>query len=222
MCDFDFSEGWSASRHAHVIAHHEWEHGVRLRHTAQFELVGNAQEFDLLLVRPFSSKYARSRAERISRRSIREPVSEGGYDKPLYFAHCSPLVLLPHAVLLVRAGYAVGIAVLERRPIMELYRWTNRPHFELVQRIPNTVRWAIVHAWLLPSLRGRGVGTEFVRQTITGVRETPDTVGWLSPYTPAGLRLIARLTMIGFHRAVSDLPSWERVERPFDRNRTAG
>ena len=162
ICDFDYSEGWSASRRAHVIAHHEWEHGVCLRRLQVFEKVGQIQDCSVLLVRPSSPGFVKRRAERLSRRSIREPLDEGGFDKPLYFANGSPVELLPHAMLLKHGRYGVGIAVLERRPVIEIYRWTARPTFELAHRLSETVRWTIVHVWLLPagtwSRVGHGIG----------------------------------------------------------------
>jgi hypothetical protein len=219
ICDYYYSSDWSSSRRAHVIAHDEWFRGVRLRRRQDFEDVGQIQDFQALLVRPSSSLFARHRAERVSRRSIREPIDEGGYDTPPYYAEGpdSPTELSAHAVVLGRETHAVGIVVLERRPIIELYRWTTRPHFELAAELPPTVRWAIVHTWLLPELRGRGVASDLVRAAVQGVNETPDTVGWLSPYTGAGWRLIERLTTAGFHRAICKLPPIENVPPPFQK-----
>lgn len=35
VCDFDYSEHWSASRRAHIIVHHEWEHVTLAGHDRQ-------------------------------------------------------------------------------------------------------------------------------------------------------------------------------------------
>jgi GNAT superfamily N-acetyltransferase len=148
-----------------------------------------------------------------------EPLDEGGHDKPLYFADAkdSPPELHSHAILLSRDAFGVGIVVLERRPIVDFYKWNPRRCVEFVGNLPETIRWSVIHVWLLPQLRGRGVASELVRTAIEGVNEVPDTVGWLSPYTRKGRDLIARVTKLGFHRAVCDLPPPEVVERPFRR-----
>jgi GNAT superfamily N-acetyltransferase len=163
----------------------------------------------LLLARPTSSSYARRRAERVARRAIREPLGDGKYDWPTYYAEGldSPPDLQAHAVLLHRGGYGVGIVVLERRPVVEYYKWLARQTFELAHRLDEgTVRWTMVHVWLLPSLRGKGIATALTRAVIAATGESADTIGWLSPFTNAGRRLVARVTASGFHRALCDLP----------------
>lgn len=158
VCHCDYSADWSAERRHHLIAHYEWFNGIRLRQPHAFEIVGEVQGLRVLLVRPSSPIFAKRRAERVSRRSIRESVNEGGYDKPTYFAETSnsTFLLFPHAVLIVRDGCGVGIVVIERRPIVQFYRWKESGGWELARELANTVRWTIVHAWLLPaSLRGQ-------------------------------------------------------------------
>jgi hypothetical protein len=218
VCGFDYSPDWSPSRREHVIRHHEWEHGVRLRSLDEFEEVGEVEGLKALLVRPDSRLFLRRQAERASRRSIREDVFEGGYDKPLYYAQPPDAVpaLHAHAVLLASDVYAVAILVLERRHVIERYGWTTRPEFELVEALPGLVRWTIVHVWVMPALRGRGLGGGLVRLAIEGVGETPDTIGWLSPFTKDGYRLMAGVTSEGFHRAWGqELPPLEEVPPPF-------
>jgi ribosomal protein S18 acetylase RimI-like enzyme len=212
VCDFDYSPDWSPSRREHVIRHYEWEHGVRLRRLGDFEAVGEVEGLKALLVRPDAPLFQRRQAERVSRRSIREPVDEGGYDKPLYYAAPPDAVpaLHAHAVLLASGVHAVAILVLERRHVIERYRWTERPGFELVEELPEPVRWAIVHVWVMPALRGRGLGAGLVRLAVEGVGETPDTIGWLSPFTKDGYRLMACVTSEGFHRA------WGQEVPPFE------
>ncbi len=218
VCGFDYSPDWSPSRREHVIKHHEWEHGVRLRRIEDFEEVGEVGGLKALVVRPDSRLFLRRQAERVSRRSIREPVLEGGYDKPQYYAEPPDAVpaLHAHAVLLARGAHAVAILVLERRHVIERYRWTTRPEFELVEALPDPVRWTIVHVWVMPALRGRGLGGGLVRLAIEGVGETPDSIGWLSPFTKDGYRLMAGVTSEGFHRAWGqELPPLEEVPPPF-------
>lgn len=218
VCGFDYLPGWSSSRREHIIRHHEWEHGVRLRRLEDFEEVGQVEGLKALLVRPESPLFVRRQAERVSRRSIREPLSEGGYDKPQYYADVpdSPSELHAHALLLARGTDAVGILVLERRHVIERYRWTMRPDFELEERLPDPVRWAVVHVWVLAGMRGRGLGGGLARLAVEGVGETPDTVGWLSPFTKNGYQLMARITGDGFHRAWNgELPPFEEVPPPF-------
>jgi hypothetical protein len=156
----------------------------------------------------------------VSRRSIREPIFEGGYDVPQYYAdeRFSPRVLNAHALLVARESFGVGILVLERRPVIQHYRWTSRPEFELLNSIDDLVRWSIAHIWLHPKVRGQGIADEMVRVAAQGVCETPDTIGWLSPITRRAFHLMARVTVDGFHRAVQDLPPSETVTRPFVQN----
>jgi hypothetical protein len=217
-CGFDYWPERSSSRRKHIIRHYEWEHGVRLRRLKDFEEIAEVGGLKAILVRPTSSLFLRRQAERVSRRSIREPLLEGGYDKPPYYAETpdSPPALHAHAVLLTKEGHAVGILVLERRLLIEKYRWTEQPHFELAEKIPKVVRWTIVHAWVLPGLRGRGLGAGLARLAAEGVGETPDTIGWLSPFTDAGYCLAARVSSEGFHRAWNGkLPPLKRVPPPF-------
>jgi hypothetical protein len=133
--------------------------------------------------------FQRRQAERVSRRSIREPLEDGGYDKPQYYAEPPDAVpeLHAHAVLLASGLYAIGILVLERRHVVERYRWTARPRFEFVERLPDPVRWTVTHVWFLPSFRGRGLGAGLARLVAKGVGETLDSIGWLSPYTRHGV-----------------------------------
>jgi len=219
VCGFDYTPGWSPSRREHVIRHHEWEDGVRLRRLGEFEDVGQVEGLRALLVRPTSPLFLRRQAERVSRRSIREPLMEGGYDKPTYYAEPpdSTPALHAHAVLLAEGAHAVGVLVFERRHVYQRYRWTERPKFELVEELPDPVRWTIVHAWVLPASRGRGLGSGLARLAIEGVGETPDTVGWLSPFTEGGYRLMARVTADGFCRAWQEVPPFEEVPPPFPR-----
>jgi hypothetical protein len=136
---------------------------VRLRQLRLFETVGMVQGLKILLVRPSSPLFARNRAERMSRRSIREPVDDGGFDQPTYYARksISTVQLHPHAVLLGRDRFGVGIIVLERRPIIEFYRCT-KPSWELAGPIEHAVRWTVVHVWILPELRRQGIATNLV------------------------------------------------------------
>jgi ribosomal protein S18 acetylase RimI-like enzyme len=219
VCGFDYWPDLSRDRREHIIRHHEWEHGVRLRRLEEFEEVGEVEGLKAFLVRPTSPLFLRRQAERVSRRSIREPLFEGGYDKPQYYAERpdSPPELHAHAVLLARGAYAVAMLVLIRRHVVERYRWTERPHFELAEGLPDPVRWAIAHVWVLPDLRRRGLASGLVRLAAEGVGETPDSIGWLSPFTKAGRRLMARVTADGFHRAWQwmGLPPLEEVPPPF-------
>jgi hypothetical protein len=216
-CGLVYSQQRSPSRRQHTLTHYEWIHGVRLRQPSDFEDIGEIHGLRALLVRPSSSLFLRRRAERVARRAIRGPVSEERYDRPQYFAQGSnsPDELYAHAVLLARDMHGVGIVVLERRPIIEFYRWTTRPKYELAYELTDTSRWSIVYAWLLPDLRGCAIATGLVRLAINGFNETPDTIGWLSPYTTRGFGLIARLTLSGFHRAQDELPQPYAVNHPF-------
>jgi GNAT superfamily N-acetyltransferase len=225
VCDFDYSPDWSPSRREHVIRHYEWEHGVRLRRLQEFEAVGEVDGSKALLVRPDSRRFLRRQAERVSRRSIREPLGQGAYDQPVYYAEPPGAVpeLHEHAVLLASGGCAVAILVLERRHLIQRYRWTARPRFELAEHLPEPVRWTIAHVWVLPALRGHGLGRGLVRLAAEGVSETPDTIGWLSPFTRSGKRLMASVTSDGFHRACGqEVPPLEEVAPPFPRHRDGG
>ena len=185
---------------------------------AVFTDVHAGEGLTAVLVRPESPVFLRRQAERVSRRSIREPLDEGGYDKPQYYAEPPDSVpaLYAHAVLLASGLSAIGILVLERRHVVERYRWTVRPRFELAEKLPAPVRWSITHVWVLRAFRGRGLGGGLVRLAAEGVGETHDTIGWVSPFTRHGRRLMARVTSEGFHRAWGqELPPFEEIPRPF-------
>jgi GNAT superfamily N-acetyltransferase len=86
----------------------------------------------------------------------------------------------------------------------------------LAHETANTVRWAIVHVWLLPEIRGQGIATDLVRMAVQGVKETPDTVGWLPDFSLAARSLLRRLTDVGFHRASHELPPFGLLDPPFN------
>ncbi len=62
VCGFRYMPAWSPSCREHVIRHHEWEHGVRLRRLEDFETVGEVEGLKALLVRPTSPLFLRRQA----------------------------------------------------------------------------------------------------------------------------------------------------------------
>jgi ribosomal protein S18 acetylase RimI-like enzyme len=208
---------WSSRRH--LIAHDEFLHGVRVRASHSYEVVRSGVEYSILLVRPSSPLWQRMRAERVSRRSIREPLWEGGYDKPTYYAEPEPeeMLLFPHTLLLCRGKRAVGILVLEARPIRSFLRWSGE--VELVEETVSTgeIRWTVTHAWVLPTLRQRGFATALVHTAAAGVATNIGSLGWMPPFTTAGLRLVRRVAPDGAFVASHAIPNHlDGINAPFE------
>jgi hypothetical protein len=217
VCDERYFDDTSGRRQ-HTVRHDEWLQGVRLRRVDRFERVGAAGTVDILLVRPSSPESIRLRAERVSRRAVREPLEEGGYDKPLYYANGvdSPPELRAHVLLLASAGRCVGTLVLEVRPVDGYYVWgPDRSRVDLASVLNDEPRWSVVHVWVLASMRKRGLARVLIDSAVRGVGQPADTLGWMSPYSNAGFGLMKRVTVRGFHRAVTDLPMSNQLPSPF-------
>src|SRR5690242_16433095 len=110
--------GWSLEERAHRVQHDEYLNGVKLRQIDRFEHVGVIGSHHVLLVRPDSDLFSRRRTERLARRAIREPVFEGGYDNPTFYADNRYYIvpeLQTHALVVEHDNRGIALAVIERR-----------------------------------------------------------------------------------------------------------
>ena len=206
-------------RRAHCVFHDEYLLGVRLRRLDAFKHVGMIDDANVLLVRPDSRRFARLRAERVSRRAIEEPVDAGGYDKPTFYAE-NEYSIVPefasHALLLSRHGRGIGLLVMERRVPRGRYRWdANAERYALTSEETRGTTWAVVHVWLLPSARGRGFATRLVEMGLQGFAVEPGEEAWLTPFTEGGFSLFRRIAPAGFWAAGNEYPRGDSFPRPF-------
>ena len=201
------------------MQHSEHVSGVGLGRIEKYEHVGALGAFRILLVRPDDDSFTRRRAERVSRRAIREPVREGGYDAPTFFAD-DPYSIVPelqsHAVLIADGSCGVGLAVFERRQREIWYEWSESAEvYQLTSTSGAGVAWSIVHVWLLGSLRGRGLGVELLRICFEGFATEPSSGGWYTPFSQNGGRLVRRFAPSGFWYAGDAPLLLEDLPRPF-------
>jgi hypothetical protein len=223
ICDACGFRGLSHSPYferRHVIYHDEHFNGVRLRRGDSFELVGRIDGAELYLVRPESPRFPRLRAERLSRRAIDEPVAEGGYDKPTFYAE-DRYQIVPqhhtHALVLAQASRGVGLLVFERRERQARYDWEEaESHYVLAVGIPAGGAWTLVHIWLLPSLRQKGLATRMIKMVLSGLRTEPTAIVWQTPLTAAGFGLVRYFAPQFFWAAGDTPPQPDTFDRPFD------
>lgn len=219
-CGFRGIAGLSLFDRLHCVQHDEHGSGVRLRHLDRFEHVGAIRSFRILLVRPDSGLFARRRAERVSRRAIREPINEGGYDKPTFYAE-DVYQIVPemhsHALLLASDARGVGLVVIERRERSAWFRWSELDQgYRLDSEESGAPSWSVVHVWLLPTLRRRGLATELLEHAFRGFRVDPPAAGWLPPFTSRGFRLLRHFTPFGFWHSGYTPPAGDSFSRPFE------
>ncbi len=218
-CGYRGFESLSSFRRRHLIYHDEHFNGVRLRRLELFERVGSIGSADVLLVRPKSMRFARLRTERVARRAIEEPVFEGGYDKPTFYAE-NPYQIVPehcsHALVVAQDCRGVGLLVFERRERRARYTWReNEAKYVLDIEHAAGPAWTVVHIWLLPSMRGNHIASQLLHLAFAGFGVSPDNAAWLSPFTPDGFRLLRRFAPEEFWAAGDEPPQSHVFPRPF-------
>jgi hypothetical protein len=187
QCGFRGTPGPPWLTRAHAVHHDEHYHGVRLRRPEVFDQVGQLGADPAFLIRPDSSRFARLRTERVSRRAIREPLFEGGYDRPTFCAEDRYQIvpeLHTHALVVAHERRGVGLLVMERRERDAGYVWSEGE----AAYIPETEQsgggsWSIAHIWILPSLRGRHLASRLIAMALTGFGVSADDLGWVTPFT---------------------------------------
>lgn len=185
------------NRYKPLVQADEASKGVRLRRTDRFELVSRVGSLEVLLVRPNSIAFTRRRAERVSRLSIREPIGDGGYGKPQFFAddpYQIVTALHAHALLLSDRARGIGIVVFERRSICGFVRWSdeNSRYGDLIEQ-PGSTGWAVVHIWLMHAYRGRGLSAALLQVLVSGLQTSLLDLAWLPPFSRGGTRVLERL-----------------------------
>jgi hypothetical protein len=209
-----------ASARAHIIYHDEHIHGVRLRRLELFEQVAQVQSHEILLVRPESHRFARLRAERVSRRAIEEPIDSGGYDKPTFYAENPYRVvheLHSHALILARNSRGCGLLVIERRDRDAWYGWEpSADRYRLESTSSAGAAWSIVHIWLLPSLRGQHLATALLDLALKGFGIARQDIGWHPPFTPNGFLLLRRFAPESFWASGDVARQPDQFPHPFD------
>ena len=179
-CDFQ-GAGTFIGERLHRVRHDEHRNGVRLRTLNRFESVGTLGSCQVLLVRPDSDIFARRRTERVARRAVREPIFEGGYDTPTYYAD-NVYQIVPemhsHALLVANDRRGVGLAVIERRSREAWYDWCAPDGaYQMATQDGAGVSWAIVHVWILPACRCRGLATQLLEFAFRGFGLDPTVAG---------------------------------------------
>lgn len=193
----------------HALAHSRVACGVAFRTRDGFEEVGAAAGLRFFLVSPRSAPIQRQRAERLSRSAAKKPVDLGGYDLPPYFAdnpYQTPAILAPHVLLAAHDRHLVAMTVFEWRALGQLYRWsaTDGGYKQAEDHLAMD-RWAVIHIWVIPSFRGRGLGRELVTRMADISATEPPSLGWMTPFTSGGFAILRSLSPDQFFR-VDGLP----------------
>jgi GNAT superfamily N-acetyltransferase len=220
-CGFRGIASLEMFRRLHLVFHDEHLNGVKLRRLEQFERVGSIDGLDVLLIRPDSTRFSRLRAERVSRRAIAEPLEEGGYDKPMFYAE-SVYQIVPehaaHALILAREARGVGMLVFERRYRAARYHWESATHrYAIHDDSKAGPTWAFVHIWLLPSLRGKNIGLRLVKFATEGIPVAAESIAWLTPFTSRGFALVRRFSPESVWAAGHETPGEDTYALPFAR-----
>ena len=218
----------NCERRALRIRADEQENGVRLRRIREFEQVGSVGEDAVLLVRPDSSLFARRRAERLSRRAVREPLGAGGYDVPQFWAESEHQIvpqLHSHALLLAQACRAVGMIVVERRALAGRLEWSieQKKYGAIIDDATSARSWTIVHVWLLERLRGKQIAERMLDLVFDGFGTSATEVGWLPPFSAGGKRMLERRALSTLRIAATLAPTDAGTfTRPFSDGREVG
>lgn len=220
VCEECGFRGSSLNERAHGVRHDEHLNGVRLRRLDRFERVGAIGAFQILLVRPDSDLFSRRRAERVSRRAIREPLFEGGYDKPTFYAE-NRYQIVPemqsHALLAESRLRGVALVVIERRDRDAWFAWSDAEEkYVLASRQSAGVYWSLAHIWVLPAFRREGLATRLLEMAFRGFSMSPSTAGWLTPFSNGGYRLVRHFSPDGFWHAGGESAAVDSFARPFD------
>jgi GNAT superfamily N-acetyltransferase len=218
-CDYRGIASWPHSVRIHQVHHDEHFHGVRLRRLDRFERISAIGSLRVFIVRPNSQIFARRRAERVSRRAISEPVGEGGYDKPTFYAD-DVYQIVPemrtHAILIASELRGIGLVVVERRERDAWYEWSDqRERYELIDGSGVGGAWCIAHVWVLPTFRRQGIARRLLEITFDGFYQDPSESGWVTPFTAHGFALVRRFAPTGFWHAGYAARQPDASERPF-------
>lgn len=218
-CQTRYYPSIACDRRHHAVHHDEFRYGVRLRRLDRFEHVGRIDSLDVLLVRPDSDIFARRRAERVARRSIREPLGEGGYDSPTYFAE-DPYQVVPslaaHVLILAQGSRGIGILLSERRLTDARYDWSEAEKgYVRTEMADASMRWSIAHIWIMSSYRRRGLGQRLLEMALAGLGTDGTRALWVTPFSAGGHALVRKFAGLAFWHAGDPPPHETSYVPPF-------
>lgn len=199
------------NRYKPLIHADQSKFGVRLRRPDRMERVGRTSDLDVLLIRPSSSSFAKRRAEQVARLAMTEPLGEGGYGTPQYYAG-DPYNIVPelhaHALLLCHQARGVGMLVCERRPVLGHLEWQRdlNNYGELVDE-PSNVRWAVVHIWVMSQHRKKGAATGMIKILANGLHLKPSELAWMPPFSTGGKAMLRSFQFTRLLVATNRVPS---------------
>lgn len=194
-CGLAYVQGLEVDEEAHARIHDEWVNGSVFTSNSADRVIGIVQGFNLLEASPGSPKDYRQRFWKVAlraRRGTEFPTAyDGGDDEVAWDGR---------AYVLCRENRGVALVVVRLRDTgCWWWPWGDWDAGRCPAEVADTALRRIVDfAWVLPSLQHRGIATEIIRQVAEHLRVDVDDLGWTLDFTPAGERLVRRLTGEGF------------------------
>jgi ribosomal protein S18 acetylase RimI-like enzyme len=182
----------------HAEYHDEWEHGAHFPPDTGDRILGKVCGFDLVEAATSDPAPYRRRFMHIAIQAARDTryslQYDGGEEEVRWDGR---------AYALRNKHRAVALVVVRLRDDGACWRsWQDEDSGVLFSGdIDESPRRVIDFAWILPSLRRQGVGTAMIRIVAEHLGAELGDLGWTTPLSAGGTRLVRRLTGVGYWAA---------------------
>ena len=143
----------------------------------------------IILVTDKSSEEQRKLAHEIARCANREMQ----YDYGIYRYYDSPDGRNVHIFLYVRSGRARGFCLLEKRTTVWHCTWNEPETPTCIERQDLSPMWSVGFVWVHKEQRHRGVAYSLLAEAKTYLGLNDGNLGWHTPFSEDGKRLVRRL-----------------------------
>jgi hypothetical protein len=186
-CGLAYSPLSPRDRAQHRRWHDEFVNGAHARPLADDEVVVASGELRIVLVRPDSSFWQRSRIEKIGRRANRDTR----YDFPVYSAWNEANHKLElHAFAAYLDDRGIALLLLGRRSTIWTAGWRNGRVVILEPEPAKVFRWTVGFVWVLPQFRRRGFATGLLQEASRFAEVPLEELAWFAPFSDEGALLV--------------------------------
>ena len=179
-----------SDRRLHRKIHDEYLNGIPIRPSHDDQVLSDAADLRITLVRPSASWNQRQRTKRISRRCNREMH----YDFGGVYHAMSVWEFESHAFICAREERAIGFLLLEKHDHVWRAAWKDWKDGYSPPLISKGIpRWTLVFAWVLPPFRRQGIGRRLVDAAVAFAGIPLAEMGFYTPFSEAGEKLVRSL-----------------------------